>query len=489
MKTHPFFLRKMATFSPSRHNVPSIVVAHEHASCQIASADPDSLPVGDVRPELLLSACISRTSASRIVLRFVEGKEKTLVYAQCQLCKIEDAPSFLSTPLPPNWFVQGIDMARGIRIHGKPEHPDYFTIGFVMHNALNKKDLLAAFLVHKPTRDVELILDGTAHVVKASPFVPGLEVIPGAGELYLMDAHGIVREIVRSTMPKSYIFRDALVNNQTVARAYSAIYDKDAPMPTMSFAEVSKELLLWSSVLQDMLPDFQDAFRIDLGGIVVPVSHKIGVSVQHEEHGDVFSVPVTEDFLIQSGTKDGHNAWFFSASDAILENKASLQQGVYKLLARFVSSKQCGFCSNPGVYSCFPLCHPYDTSSVSCKSCFETIVYPQRVKVDKMRREMPATPDYSDNEEASSEDEDFKSPPKKKRVRRPNDPVEEIRWRIERNKFARLAGQGGVRRGILYEAQVAERVEEERQIALSKGVDAKAFDELVDEWKQLNENK
>jgi hypothetical protein len=367
-----------------------------------------------------------------------------------------------------------------------------------MHNSFDKKDFLAAFLVHKPTRDLDIVLDGTTHVLKASPFVPGLEVVPGAGELLLMDAHGIVREIVRSTMPTSYIFRDAIVNNQTVARAYAAIYKDTAAMPTMSFADVSKELLTWQSVLRDMLPDFQDAFRIDLGGIVVPISHKLGVSIQQEDHGDMFSVPVTEDFLIQSGTKDGHNAWFFSANELLLEDKKALQQGVYKLLARFVSSKQCGFCTNPGTYSCFPLCHPYDTASVCCKSCFETIVYPQRVKVDKMRREMPVTPDYSDSEESvhdsgagAHSDEDMKDvpkPPKKKRVRRPTDPVEEIRWRMERNKFARLVGQGGIRRGVLYEAQVAERVEEERQIALAKGVDSETFEELVEEWKRTGGN-
>jgi hypothetical protein len=494
----------MTTFSPSRHNVPSIVVAHEHPSCQISSVNPDDLPVGEIRPELLVAACITKTSAGRIRVGFVKGTRKTLVYAQCQLCKIEDAQSFLGVPLPPNWFVQGIHMARGLRLGGKQEHPDFFTIGFVMDSNYDTKDFLNALLLHRPTRAIDLVFDGTTYSLDATPFVPGLEVISGSGELHLMDAHGIVREVIRSTMPKSYIFREAVVNNGTVARAYAAIYEQPEVRMTLCFADVPKDLLVWSSVLQEMLPDFQDAFRIDLGGVIVPVSHKIGVSIQQEDHGDVFSVPITEEFLLESGTREGKNAWFFSASETLLTDKKALQAGVYKLLSRFVSNKQCAFCNNPGLYSCFPLCHPFDTSSVSCKSCFETIVYPQRVKVHKMRRELPLTPEYSDGESVTEsatkcaidslsdlfpdpddEESSFRAPPPKKRVRRPTDPVEEIRWRIQRNKFARLEGQGGIRRGALYEAQVAERVEDERQKALQKGVDADTFEELVREWKAL----
>lgn len=531
----------MTTFSPNR-SMPVRVNVQEHAGILLDSAtNIESLPLGDVRPEVFLSLFVTETTTRKITLRFKDADTKTLVYGQATVKSPHDVVDFHKIPVPEHWVVQGLTVARGLAIAGDSGFMTQVALGFVMLKE-DKSRFVESLYLHCP-RAITLVYGDSVTTLGSDQVasVPSLTTMPGQGVVHLMDAHGIVREVLKTAFQQSYVYRDFKITSKSVGDAFAQIYASISPSPTVEavptpvFAQtsVAESLRVWHGIVQDILPAFQTKFQVNLGGTV-----SVGVVQPEMDGSDGYEIVSKYKDLcdLRKSESTSLTSWVFRLQ--VLHEDATsdtcLRLGLYKLLEVFLdTTSKCCFCSRAdSKNSPYPLCSPFETKQTCCDACFAQVVVPQRVTMTAMRNKMPMTPNSAmdDDEDMIPEDSDGKSPSvsqgamhfqrflddasrgddhpydhadeeddivtgfisppklrkpaKLKRTRRPKDsPVEDLKWRMQRNKFAKVQGQGGIRRGEAYDAMIDERIEEEKLEAISMGVSERIFDALVVEWR------
>jgi hypothetical protein len=477
----------------------------------------EALPLGEMRPEVFLSTLVTATTARKVKFTFHDAETKTLMYARPHMTSTEEIQNFYKVPLLENWFAQGMRYARGLKLEGDSSFSTNSTIGFAMLKD-DKDKFVNSLLMHCP-RKMELIINDVSHEIGSDeePVVPSLKEIPGSGVLRLMDVKGIVRETVTTSFATSYVYRDFKVNSKSIGDAFASVYALLAPSPkTLPVPEPSFEAepSIWRTTLEHIVPGFQNKHQMSLGSIQVAEMSDDEDLVVVSRYSDLC------DLVRGTGSSTGSWCFRFNAAHPDASNAEALSVAIYSLLDYFVVKKKCSFCNKlDAKHNPFPLCQPEDLESACCDVCFEQYVLPQRVKVAEMRSSVPFTPDSSmqdssmqdndvhesatmldelygsearghhkrlfEDEEESDNGFGGKKPPKVKRTRRPtHDPVADLRWRMERRKFAQVLGQGGVRRGEAYEAMIDNRIEEEKLEAIANGVPEMTFEALVAEWRR-----